>query len=68
MAHSEDDDTVSESQHPMLARRNINFPIEEHQSESVQDSMYETKYEGYESSKSPLKKKVVAGKRSMISN
>ena len=39
-------------------RRNINFPIEE-QSESVLDSMYESNYPGYDSTKqSPLKKKV----------
>jgi hypothetical protein len=69
MPHSEDDDSFSETQHlHLFSRNNITFPIEEHQSESVLDSMYESKYEGYESSKSPLKKKAAIAQKSMVSN
>ena len=55
----EDDSMVSDNITSLLNRRNINFPIEEHQSESVLDSMYESNYPGYDSTKqkSPLKTK-----------
>lgn len=54
---------VSDSINNFWYRNNTNFPIEE-QSESVLDSMYESNYPGYDSTKqSPLKKSLVITKK-----